>query len=155
MVLSKSVASYTLACFIDNEEHATLPEAIIKLIKSFISLPGPPVSIRTDPVTALCALINNELLSHHQVHIEICRHKNTNKNPEAKQAIQELEAKILKQDPLRSAITDLTLTLAVLRLKKKRIRGRGLSSWEMWSHRDMYHNTEIPVRDLYFIESQH
>ena len=69
-------------------------------------------------MTAFCALTNNELLLHHQVHIEIGRHKNSNKNPESEQAIQELEAEILKQDPLRGAIIDLTLTLSVLRLKK-------------------------------------
>ena len=154
IVLRESVTSYTLACFIDNEQHPTLREAIIKLTKSFIPLAGPPAVIRTDPGTGFCALTNDDLLSHHRVHVEIGPHKNTNKNPEAERAVQELEAEILKQDPLGGAITDLTLTLAVSRLNK-RIRGRGLSSWEMWTHRDMYHNTEIPVSDLHLIESQH
>ena len=154
IVLRESVTSYTLACFIDNEQHPTLREAIIKLTKSFTPLAGPPAVICTDPGTGFCALTNDDLLSHHRVHVEIGRHKNTNKNPEAERAVQELEAEILKQDPLGGAITDLTLTLAVSRLNK-RIRGRGLSSWEMWTHRDMYHNTETPVSDLHLIESQH
>lgn len=69
-----------------------------------------------------------------------------NKNPVAERAIQELEVEILRFDPDNKVVSHLSLALITARLNT-RIRNRGLSAREMWSQRDQFLNTQIPIID--------
>ena len=78
----------------------------------------------------------------------------SNKNPVAERAIQELELQLLHQDPSENLVSQLTLSLAVSRLNS-RLRHNGLSSREMWSQTDQFTNSRISVNDEKLILEQH
>jgi hypothetical protein len=75
-------------------------------------LDGPHAVVRTDPAPGFAALPKDDLLHHHRISVEVGRAKNTNKNPEAERAIQELEAEILRRDPACRAVSPLMLSVA-------------------------------------------
>ena len=86
--------------------------------------------------------------------LELGRAKNPNKNPVAERAIQELEEELLRQDPHGEPISPTLLAVATARLNT-RIRSRGLSAREIWTHRDQFTNKQIPVADQTLILQQH
>ena len=154
LVVRECVSSYTMTCLVPNEQAPTLRDAIIGLVKVLIPLKGPPVTIRVDAGSGLTSLADDSLLQHHRIFLECGRIKNPNKNPVAEKAVQELEQELIRLDPTGGAIPALTLALATANLNK-RIRGRGLSAWEIWFQRDMFTNEQIPVNDLSIIDEQH
>ena len=154
LLIRETVTSYTVACMIPNEQHVTLRDAIVVLMSSFVPLEGPPAVIRCDPAPGFQALTRDPTLAAHRISIEIGRIKNCNKNPVAERAIQELEGEILRQDPLGGALIGITLSLAVSRLNK-RIRSRGMSSWEMYCQRDMFTGNQLPVDDIRMTDAQY
>ena len=154
LVVRECVSSYTVSCLVQNEQHTTLRDAIIQLCAELCPLDGPPVIIRTDPAPAFKALFKDELLTHHNIKLELGHAKNTNKNPVAERAIQELEDELLRQDPSGAAVSSRLLAVATATLNA-RIRSRGLSAREMWTQRDQFTNTQIPVADQTLILQQH
>lgn len=154
LVVRESVTSFTAACFIEDERHTTLRDALITLCIELRPLDGPPAVIRTDPAPGFQSLVTNELLQQHRLSIEIGRIKNVNKNPVAEKAVRELADELLRQDPTGGAVTPLTLALATSCLNS-RIRSRGLSAREMWYHRDQFTNGQIPITDRQLILDQH
>ena len=97
---------------------------------------------------------SHELLHQHRLSVEIGRVKNLNKNPVAEKAVQELDNELCKQEPLGGAISPMTLSVAIARLNS-RIRSRGLSAREMWTQRDQFSNSQIPLVDRDLIMTQH
>ncbi|KAK3742099.1 hypothetical protein QZH41_007659 [Actinostola sp. cb2023] len=116
-------------------------------------LDGPTAVIRTDPAPGFKALTVDQLLCHHRITLEIGNAKNCNKNPVAEKAVQELESELLRQDPLGGAISPVTLAIATASLNS-RIRSRGLSAREMWTQRDQFSNSQIPLNDQDLITKQ-
>ena len=153
-MLRETVTSYTAACFIDTEQRCSLRSALIRLCVDLRPLDGPLAVIRTDPAPGFVALSKDDLLRLHRMCIEVGRVKNPNKNPVAEKAVQELEDEILRQDPARGSVSDLTLCLAVA-LLNSRIRSNGLSARELWCQRDQFTNSQLPISDLEVITSQH
>ena len=115
---------------------------------------GPPAVIRTDPAPGFKALVNDPLLTKHQITIELGQAKNPKKNPVAERAVQEFEMELLRQEPLGGAVSPLTLAVATSALNS-RIRSRGLSSREMWTQRDQFSNKQLPLTDDHLISLQH
>ena len=71
----------------------------------------------------------------------------------ADKAIQELKAEILRQDPSGNRVSPLNLALAVSRFNS-RIRGRGLSAYEMWVQRDQLTSSQLRLLDQQLIADQ-
>jgi hypothetical protein len=154
LVLRETVTSYTSCCIIESEKHHALRDALVRLCVEMRPLDGPFAVIRTDPAPGFKALVTDEFLQSNRLCIEIGREKNLNKNPVADKAIQELEDELLRQEPSGGPVSDLTLAIAVARLNT-RIRGRGLSSREMWTQRDQFTNDQVPVTDQDLFQKQH
>lgn len=154
LVLRECVTSYTSTLLVDNERHTTLRDALIRLCIELRPLDGPHAIIRTDPGPGFKALVNDELLHHHRITLEVGRVKNPNKNPVAEKAIQELEIELLRQDPLGGPVSPVTLSIATACLNS-RIRTRGLSAREMLTQRDQFSNNQIPLVDQELILTQH
>jgi len=112
LVLRETVTSFTVAALIDNERYMTLRDALIQLCFPLCPMDGPPALICTDPAPGFKALVDDPLLHQHRITLEIGQAKNPNKNPEAKREVQELEAELLRQDPLGGTVTTLALSVA-------------------------------------------
>ena len=154
LVLRETVTSYTSSLLVEDERHQTLQDALIQLCIQRRPMDGPPAVIRTDPAPGFRALINDNLLHHHRITLEVGRAKNPNKNPVAEKAVQELECELLRQEPLGGAVSSLTLSIATAAVNS-RVRSRGLSSREMWTERDQFTNAQIPLGDSNLIATQH
>ena len=154
LVLRESVTSYTSTMVIEDERHHTLHDALVRLCIQLRPLDGPPAVIRTDPAPGFKSIVNDQLLQHHRIVLELGNPKNPNKNPVAERAVQELEIELLRQDPLGGAVSEVTLAVATANLNS-RIRPRGLSSREMWSQRDQFSNRQLPMSDEDLITKQH
>lgn len=154
LVLRGCVTSYTFTTLLESERTQELRDAIIQLLAEVHPLDGPFAIIRTDPAPGFKALINDELLTRHRIAYELGRPKNVNKNPVAERAIHELEVEILRFDPDNKVVSHLSLALITARFNT-RIRNRGLSAREMWSQRDQFLNTQIPIIDQDLILAQH
>ena len=62
----------------------------------------------------------------------------------------ELEEELLRQEPVRGPVTELSFTLATARLNS-RLRSQGLSSRELWTQRNQFSNEQIPINNLQHI----
>lgn len=69
-------------------------------------------------------------------------------------SVRHLEVEILRFYPDNKVVSHLSLALITARLNT-RIGNRGLSAREMWSQRDQFLNTQIPIIDQDLILAQH
>ena len=123
------------------------------MCSSLVAIDGPCASIRVDPAPSFVALQNNDSLKQFNITLEVGRTKNINKNPVAEKAILELEAEFLCQDPPNSTITPISLAISIARLNS-RIRSNGLSARELWTQRDQYTQSQLPIDDKTVIDKQ-
>ena len=144
LVLREYVTSFTATTLLEDEQHNTLRDALIRLCVQMRPLDGPSAVKRTDPASGFKALTEDLLLKHHRITIEIGNAKNRNKNPVAERAIQEVENELLRHDPLGAPVSPVTMSVATATLNA-RIRSRGLSAREMWTQRDQFSNQQIPL----------
>jgi hypothetical protein len=154
LVLRETVTSYTAACIVANEQRITVRNALIQLAIELRPLDGPHAVIRTDPAPGFVGLVEDDILHQYRLRIDVGRIKNINKNPVGEKAVRELENELVRQQPDRGSVTSLTLSVAVACLNS-RIRSRGLSAREMWSQRDQFTNTQLPIHDRDLIQDQH
>lgn len=75
-------------------------------------------------------------------------------NTVAEKAIQELECELQRLQPEGGPVSPRTLSIATAHLNS-RIRCHGLSSREMWTQRDQFTNSQIPVTDQALVCEQH
>ena len=137
-----------------NECHTTLRNALISLCIEIHPLDGPFAVIRTDAAPRFIALKDDSVLRKHRIALEIGRIRNHNKNPVAEKAVQELELELLRQDPLGGPVSTVVLSVAIATLNSQ-IHSRGLSAREMWTQRDQFSNSQIPLTDHDLISKQH
>ena len=71
----------------------------------------------------------------------------------AERAVQELEQELLKIQPEKGPVSQVTLALATSALNS-RIRRGGLSSRELWTQRDQFTGNQFPVEDEILIQNQ-
>ena len=153
-ILRECVTSFTSACFVESERRDPLREAIIELCVPLRPLDGPFAVVRTDPASALSALVHDPSLQAHRIHVELGRAKNDNKNPVGERAVQEVEQELLRSDPTGGPTTRHQLALTIARLNS-RIRGQGLSSRELMTQRDQFTCSQLPIEDGEVIRKQH
>lgn len=154
LVVRECVTSYTEAMLLEDERRDTLRDGLIRSCINLRPMDGPYAVVRTDCAPGFRALFNDEFLSRHRISVELGNAKNCNKNPVAERAVQELEEEILRQDSSSRSVSPLSLSLAINRLNS-RIRKSGLSSREMLTQRDQFHNSQIPINDESLIAQQH
>jgi hypothetical protein len=154
LVVRETVTSFTTTCLISNERRETLRDALIQSCITIRPVDGPMAIVRVDPAPGFSALVKDQMLLDNRICVEIGRIKNTNKNPIAERAVQELEDEILRQKPGGGPITPITLARATARLNS-RIRQPGISAWEMWSQRDQHTQEQLPISDRQLIKSRH
>ena len=154
LVLRDTSTSFTSACIIPDEKTAILRDNLSTLFLALHSPDGPPATIRVDPAPGFRALKNDPTLLTLGITLEIGRAKNINKNPVAEKAVAEVEEELRRQAPNGEPITQLGLSIAISRLNF-RLRRQGLSAYELWTHRDQYSNTQLPIDDTNTIRTQH
>ena len=154
LVLRETSTSFTSASIIPDEKSTTLRDSLSTLFVSLHSPDGPAAIVRVDPAPGFIALQNDPTLRKLGMTLEIGRVKNVNKNPVAKKAVAEVEEELRRKAPDGSSVTPLGLSLAISRLNS-RLRRRGISAHEMWTHRDQFSNSQIPINDQDIIKAQH
>lgn len=154
LVVRECVTSYTVSMLVDDEGSQTLRDGLIRLCIELRPLDGPFAVIRTDPAPAFKALASDPLLAQHRISLELGRAKNLNKNPVAEKAVQELGEELLRQQPRGGPISPRLLAVATACLNS-RLRSRGLSAREMWTQRDQFTSTQLPLADEELIRTQH
>jgi hypothetical protein len=154
LVVRECVTSYTKACIIDDERRDTLRDGIIFLCADLRPMDGSCAVIRTDPAPGFLALRKDETLASYSIQLEIGQAKNINKNPVAEKAVRELEDELLRLDPLGSPVTRTSLAVATSTLNS-RFRAPGLSSRELWTQRDQFTGSQIPLSDRDIVLNQH
>ena len=154
LVVRECVTAFTSTALIDNEQHQTLRDALIRLCIPLRPLDGPMAIIRTDPASGFKALANDDLLLHHRLKLELGDAKNANKNPVAERAVQELERELVRLDSTGGQVSQVDLATATAALNS-RLRSRGLSAREMRFQRDQFTNHQISTSDQHLITKQH
>ena len=149
-ILGETVTSYTATSFTSSESNTDLQEALIVLSAK---LKGLSAEIRVDPAPGLASLRNDQSLKEHGIVVDIGREKNLNKNPVAERAVQELEQELLKMQPEKGPVSQVTLALATSAMNS-RVRRDGLSSRKLWTQRDQFTGNQFPVSDEALIQSQ-
>ena len=86
-VLRETVTSHTNTCLLNSETQDSLRSALLCLCLVLRPLDGPHAVIRVDPAPGFVVLRNDEVLTHHNMSLELGRVKNPNKNPVAERAV--------------------------------------------------------------------
>ena len=74
--------------FVPDERHATLRDALTRLIIGLHPLDGPSAIVRVDPAPGFASMSSNDSPKHLNVTIEVGRVKNKNKDPVAEKAVR-------------------------------------------------------------------
>ena len=146
LVLRESISSYTTAMIIPSEKADSLRDGLISLVSSLRSSMSPPATIRTDPASGLRSLVNDSILKSMNLVVQLGDAKNLNKNPVAEKAIEELRAEIVRIQPSGGKISTPILARSLLNLNS-RIRKNKLSSFEIWTQREMSTGNQISFSD--------
>ena len=154
LLLRETVSSYTRTMIISDEKHHTIRDALMILISDFKQSNDRSVYIRVDPAPAFKALLNDIILQQHGIKLIMGSEKNVNKNPVAEKAIQEFGLECLKVCPTGGPMSPVTLAHATSTMNS-RLRGSGLSAFEIWTQRDQITGSQLPISDRDIIQQQH
>lgn len=154
LTVRECVTSFTVAMLIEDESAQTLRDGLIRLCVELCPLDGPFAVVRTDPAPAFKALVADAVLAQHRISLELGWAKNPNKNPVVEKAVQELEEELLRQQQRGGPISVRHLAIATACLNS-RLRSRGLSAREMWTQRDQFTCTQLPLSDQKLIRLKH
>ena len=152
-VLRDTFSSYVLAELISSEDAPVLREILCKSVSFLRPSPQTMVIVRTDNASGFIALKNDHTLNSLNIDLDLGRRHNKNKNPVADKCIQELISELLRINPEGGQTNPIELSQAVNQLNS-RIRGRGLSSWEILTQRDGHSGTGIDIDDSILTDMQ-
>ena len=145
-VLRESFSSFTITSLQRDEEHGTLRTALIQSISLIRPNPQSRAEVRVDNAPGFKALKNDIHLSKLNIFLDMGRVHNPNKNPVVDKGIQELISEILKYNTDAGPITADTLAVVTNQLNS-RIRGRGLTAWEILHQRDHETGNQLDIDD--------
>ena len=137
-VLRETFSSFTITSLISGEDHCILRSALIQTISLIRPNPQSSALVRVDNAPGFVALHKDVQLGKLNIFLDDGRRHNPNKNPVVDKGIQELISEILKFTEEAGPVTAEILAVVTNQLNS-RIRGRGLTSWEILHQRD--HNT--------------
>ena len=156
-VVRETVTSYTLAEIIPDETKESTTRSLVKLCNILRPSTNVKISVRLDPSSANKSISKNfdkSRLAESNIHVEIGRVLNRNKNPVVDKAIKELHREIQILIPTGDPITESQLSQAIANLNS-RYRRSGMSSHELWTQRDQTTGEQLPIEDRKLIISQH
>ena len=154
LILRETVTSFTLAILVHDEKVESLRAGLISLVSKIRPSSVSPALIRVDPASSFQSIFNKVQLSDYNIHLEIGRFKNRNKNPVIDKAIRELQKELRIQNPMGGPLSAVSLDSAVAVLNS-RLRDPGLSAQEMWTGRDQVSGEQLSFKDRNLIEDQH
>ena len=153
LVLRDTFSSFTSASLMPNEQHGSLRSFLIIMISALRPNPQSNAMVRVDNAPGFIPLKDDPTLSSHNIALDFGRTHNKNKNPVIDKGIRELGSEILRIQPEGGAISEAQLAVIINQLNS-RIRGRGLSSWEILNQRDQFTGEQIDIDDLALSEQQ-
>ena len=145
-VLRETFSSFTVTSLHPNEEHGTLRTALTQSVSQLRPNPQTTVEVRVDNAPGFNALKNDVQLKKLNIHLDFGRVKNPNKNPVVDKGIQELISEILKFNVEAGPVSADSLAIVTNQLNS-RIRGRGLTSWEILYQRDHESGSQLDIDD--------
>ena len=152
-VLRESFSSFTITSLQRDEEHGTLRTALIQSISQIRPNPRSRADVRVDNAPGFKALKNDVNLNKLNIFLDMGRVHNPNKNPVVDKGIQELISEILKYNTEAGPITADTLAVVTNQLNS-RIRGRGLTAWEILHQRDHETGNQLDIDDERLMQLQ-
>ena len=156
LLLRETTTSFTLAEIVNDETAEVIANSLLRMccILRPASMKG--LTIRVDPASSCRSLFSNvnSVLEKRNIHLELGRALNKNKNPVAEKAVKELSRELLIMVSDTQDVTPTTLSLAVANLNA-RVRAPGLSSHELWTQRDQMSGEQLPFHDDELINEQH
>ena len=158
MCIRETVTSYTLAELISDEKKETVATSLIKLCNLLRPSSASSITVRLDPASAhkslFSSLQNFNVLPRNNIHLELGRTLNKNKNPVIDKGIKELIREFLILQPEGGPVSPLLLSQAIANLNS-RYRGSGMSAQELWTKRDQITGTQLPIADRELIMQQY
>lgn len=151
--LRDTFSSFTLAFLVHDETHATLRASLITSISTIRSSPQTCVVVRADNAPGFIALKDDPVLTKVNISIDLGRIHNKDKNPVIDKGISELISEILRLKPEGGQVDEIDLSLAVSQLNS-RIRGRGLTAWEILVQRDSVTGQRLDIDDEVLLQGQ-
>ena len=145
-VIRDSFSSYTHAELISAEDQINLRISLIRSVSILRPSPQTCVIVRTDNAPGFFALKNDLMLKKMNIEIDYGRRHNRNKNPVIDKGIRELISEMLRMNPEGGQVSSMDLSYSVNQLNS-RIRGRGLTSWEILFQRDHQHGLRLDIDD--------
>ena len=119
LLLRECTTSYTASCLASDEKSSTLLDALARLVVGLHPLDGPQAVIWVDPAPGFVSLTTTYALQHLGISVEVVCIKKSTKNPVAERAVLELEVELLRQEPGRGPVTELSLAIATARLNSR------------------------------------
>ena len=153
LLVREKLTQFMWAALIEDQKADTLETALLTMILPII--PSGGAVVRTDGGTGFqsLAMRTDTELAKNNIKIELGRLQNTNKNPQAENAVKEFEKEMLRYDPDIKILRPIDIC-HILKSINTRIRYQNLSSQEMLLKREMIQNTEIEVKDNKLSERQ-
>ena len=152
-VLRESFSSFTVTSLQPDEEHGTLRTALTQSISQIRPNPHCRADVRVDNAPGFKALKNDAQLNKINIFLDFGRIHNPNKNPVVDKGIQELISEILRYNTDAGPITADTLAVVTNQLNS-RIRGRGLTAWEILHQRDHETGSQLDIDDEKLMQLQ-
>ena len=145
-VLVDTFSLLTFADLVPSDDADTLRNIICRSVAIFRASPQTVVLVRSDNASGFKALLNDYTLSQLNIIMDYGRRHNKNKNPVVDKVIRELISELLRLNPAGGQTNTIELSQAVSQLNA-RIRGRGLSSWEVVTQRDAATGAALDLND--------
>ena len=156
LIMRECTTSYTLAQFLHSETAEEVSATIMQLSNLMRPSSLLPIYIRVDPSTSHQSLFKSKdsILKAQNIHLVLGRTLNVNKNPVIDKACRELIREILLLHPAGGPLTSSQLSQAIANLNS-RLRSSGLSSHEMFTHRDQVNGKQLHFDDNILLSDQH
>ena len=145
LVIRDQFSSFTLAQFIETENHQDLQNAIIKMITPIRA--NDSVIIRTDQATGFQKMKNIKSLEDLKITLELSDDYSKNGTAVVDKGIQELEREITILHPKESPIDEITLSKALLNLNDRLRRNGNLSAENILFSRDEKLKENLTIND--------
>ncbi len=142
----ETFSSFTYAELVPSEDSSVLRDSLCKSVSLLRPSPQSKVIARVDNAPGFVALKDDFTLRNFNIELDYGRRHNVNKNPVVDKGIRELISELLRINPEGGQTNPIELSLAVNQLNS-RIRGRGLSAWEILTRRDATTGHELDITD--------
>ncbi|KAK2547365.1 hypothetical protein P5673_032733 [Acropora cervicornis] len=156
LLLRECTTSYTASCLASDEKSSTLLDALARLVVGLHPLDGPQAVIWVDPAPGFVSLTTTYALQHLGISVEVVCIKKSTKNPVAERAVLELEVELLRQEPGRGPVTELSLAIATARLNSRLRSSRPVVTGPLDTAKPVHQRADtrqLPTTHLVYVKS--